>query len=127
MVGTSRRVPRLAAATGRFKAGAPPGDREPALAAARGPARAPLEAVAGRSSAGPSLRGSSSAMARSLSSPRVSTWRIRSRVRFMMAPTSSSVMPPRSATSSAQVFSSSQTSWSGKLSLMDPVDGFTSR
>ena len=53
--------------------------------------------------------------------------RPRSRVRFMIEPTSSSVMPPRSATSSAQVSPISQTSLSGKLSLIDPVDGFTSR
>ena len=51
---------------------------------------------------------------------------MRSRVRFMMAPTSSSVVPPRSATSSAQDSPRSQTSRSGKLSLMAPVRGDTS-
>ena len=46
---------------------------------------------------------------------------MRSRVRFRMAPTSSSVMPPRSATSSEQVSAISQTSRCGKLSLIAPV------
>lgn len=46
----------------------------------------------------------------SLSRPRTSTWRIRSRVRFMISPTSSRVIPPRPATSSAQVSSISHTS-----------------
>jgi hypothetical protein len=44
-----------------------------------------------------------------------------------IAPTSSSVIPPRSATSSEQVSAISQTSRCGKLSLMAPVSGFTSR
>ena len=43
-----------------------------------------------------------------------------------MAPTSSSVVPPRSATSSAQDSPRSHTSRSGKLSLMAPVRGDTS-
>src|SRR5262249_19684902 len=48
--------------------------------------------------------GSASVASRSFINPRVSTCRIRSRVRFMISPTSSRVMPPFSATSSAQVY-----------------------
>ena len=49
------------------------------------------------------FEGGASVASRSFISPRVSTWRMRSRVRFMISPTSSSVMPPFSATSSAHV------------------------
>src|SRR5258708_4879461 len=63
------------------------------------------------------LGGSASVASRSFIKPPVSTCRIRSRVRFMISPPSSSVMPPFSATSSAQVYCSSQISLSGKFSL----------
>ena len=44
----------------------------------------------------------------------------------MITPTSSSVMPARSATSNAQVSASSHSSLSGKFIFTDPVRGFTS-
>src|SRR5438309_2069227 len=71
-------------------------------------------------------RGSSSAITRSFARPRISSWRTRSRVRFMLTPTSSSVVPARSATSSAQVSASSHSSLSGKFIFTDPVRGLTS-
>ena len=52
---------------------------------------------------------------------------ILSRVRFMIAASSFSVMPPRSATRSPHVSSNSHTSRSGKFSLMFPLRSFTSR
>src|SRR5439155_15435494 len=79
--------------------GAVASDRQAATRAPDFRGGAPMPRKRARTSYPPSSgamrRGPSSAMTRSLVSPRVSSCRTRSRVRFMMTPTSSSVMPPR--------------------------------